>query len=169
MPATSSRRAAPVSYARVFELWAGLLMADIAVLRTQLDGLMGDDGRRFLDFGNEGVQALDLAGVVGMHLERNAADLEWHSFLSDWDVLLTPTWTQPAFVHGADLTSADASMDVLVALRPVLPANLLGLPAAVVPCGIAGGLPSAPNSPLGASAISPRSPRRRRSRTPSGR
>ena len=133
--------AAPISYARVFELWAGLLMADISVLRTQLDGLMGDDGRRFLDFGNEGVQALDLAGVVGMHLERNAADLEWHSFLSDWDVLLTPTWTQPAFVHGADLTSADASMDVLVALRPVLPANLLGLPAAVVPCGIADGLP----------------------------
>ena len=133
--------AVPVSYARVFELWAGLLMADISPLRALLDGVMGDDGRRFLDFGNDGVAALDIAGIVGMHLERNAADLEWHGFLSDWDVVLSPTWTQPAFAHGADLASADAAMEVLVALRPVLPANLLGLPAAVVPCGTADGLP----------------------------
>jgi amidase len=32
-------------------------------------------------------------------------------------------------------------MAVLVAMRAVLPGNLLGLPAAVVPCGVAGGLP----------------------------
>ena len=55
----------------------------------------------------------DLAGVVGAHLERNAVDLEWHAFLSDWDVLLTPTWAQPAFAHGADLVSLEQAMDML--------------------------------------------------------
>ena len=134
--------AVPVSYARVFELWAGLLMADIsAAARAARRG----DGRRRAEVPRlrerrRGRRSTSPA-IVGMHLERNAADLEWHSFLSDWDVLLSPTWTQPAFAHGADLASADAAMDVLVALRPVLPANLLGLPAAVVPCGIADGLP----------------------------
>ena len=80
-------------------------------------------------------------GVTHLHLERNAADLEWHAFLTDWDVLLTPTWTQPPFRHGADLASAEGALAVLQQLRPVLPANLLGLPAAVVPCAVVDGLP----------------------------
>ena len=122
-------------------MWAGLLLADIQVLRTQLDGVMGDDGRHFLELTSENVAVPDLAGVVGLHLERNAVDLEWHTFLSEWDVLLSPTWAQPAFAHGTDVASAAEALDVLVAMRPVLPANLLGLPAAVVPCGMSDELP----------------------------
>jgi amidase len=133
--------AVPVSYARVFELWSALLLADIDVLRTQIDGLMGDDGRRFLEFTSESVPAPDVATLTGLHLERNAVEIEWHAFLTDWDVLLTPTWAQPAFAHGADAESAEQAMAVLVGMRAVLPGNLLGLPAAVVPCGVAGGLP----------------------------
>ena len=133
--------AVPVSYARVFELWSALLLADIEVLRTQIDELMGDDGRRFLGFASDTVPTPDVAALAGLHLERNAVEMEWHAFLTDWDVVLSPTWAQPAFAHGTDLASAEQAMDVLVAMRPVLPANLLGLPAAVVPCGVADGLP----------------------------
>ena len=51
---------------------------------------------------------------------------------------LGPTWTQPPFEHGWDLAPrADDRM-----MRPVTPANLLGLPSAAVPAGQAGGLPA---------------------------
>ena len=60
-----------------------------------------------------GTPAFDTDGVVHLHLERNAADLEWHAFLTDWDVLLTPTWTHRRSAHGADLASADGALAVL--------------------------------------------------------
>jgi len=56
-------------------------------------------------------------------------------------MLLMPTWAQPPFELGADIVSLDAALGVLELIRPVLPANLLGLPAAVVPVGMADGLP----------------------------
>ncbi|HRB03501.1 MAG TPA: amidase family protein [Ilumatobacteraceae bacterium] len=73
--------------------------------------------------------------------ERNAVDREWYDFLTDYDVLLMPTWTQPPFELGADVVSVEAAQGVLEQIRAVLPANLLGLPAAVVPVGMAGGMP----------------------------
>ena len=132
---------APASFERTGEIWSGLLITDLLALRPLLDSVMGEGGRTFLDLAMTGTPVYDTAGVTHLHLERNAADLEWHTFLTDWDVLLTPTWTQPPFPHGADLASADGALAVLQQLRPVLPANLLGLPAAVVPCAVVDGLP----------------------------
>jgi amidase len=51
--------------------------------------------------------------------------------------MIGPVWTRPSFGHGADLDE----MQFLDWIRPVLPANLLGTPAAVTPAGIVDGLP----------------------------
>jgi amidase len=132
--------AVPASYARTIELWAGLLSADLRVMQPLLSDLMGEGGRTFLALALDHFPVVDVDGLVGLHIERSAADLEWHAFLHEWDVLLSPTWAQPAFIHGADL-SVEAAAAVLSTMRPVLPANLLGLAAAVVPCAVVGGLP----------------------------
>ena len=65
---------------------------------------------------------------------------QWSLFFAEHPVLLSPTWAQPAFEHGAD-AAATVADDMLATIRPVLPMNLLGLPAAVVPGGMADGLP----------------------------
>ena len=56
-------------------------------------------------------------------------------------LLLSPVWTQPAFPLDFDIASLDNAIATLELMRPVLPANLLGTPAAVVPAGMAEGLP----------------------------
>ena len=60
-------------------------------------------------------------------------------------MLLSPTWSLPAFAHGADIASAEGALAALETIRSVTPQNLLGLPAAVVPAGApsaaTGGLP----------------------------
>jgi amidase len=50
-------------------------------------------------------------------------------------------WTEPAFPHGRDVASLADAEATLRLIRCVLPANLLGLPAAVVPAAVADGLP----------------------------
>ncbi len=133
--------ASPMTYERSLELWATLLLDDLRAQMPLLNMVLGADGATFLKYATEVVPAGDLASFTLMHAERNAVEKDWHRFLTDVDVLLTPTWTQPPFAHGADVASIDGAQDTLQTMRPVLPANLLGLPAAVVPVGMAGGMP----------------------------
>ena len=76
-----------------------------------------------------------------LFIERHAVMRDVAAFFESWDVLLTPTWTQPPFAHGADIASFEAALGTLELMRPVLPANLLGLPPRVVPAGVVDGLP----------------------------
>ena len=133
--------AVPASFARAVELWGLILNEELRVQRPLLEMVMGEDGKRFLGFADEVYPAIDVATLMLAFGERNAVDREWHDFLTEYDVLLMPTWTQPPFEIGADVVSVAAAQAVLEQIRPVLPPNLLGLPAAVVPVGMAGGMP----------------------------
>jgi amidase len=133
--------AAPPSYSRSLELWAELLLPDVRAVRPLFDELMSDDARAFLDFANTYFPPIETADWSMLFMERHAVARDWAGFFETWDVLLTPTWTQPPFAHGADVASYDAALATLELMRPVLPANLLGLPAAVVPAGVVDGLP----------------------------
>lgn len=133
--------AVPPSFQRAVELWGLILNEELRVQRPLLDMVMGDDGKRFLDFAEDVFPRVDLAAVMMGFAERNAVDREWHEFLTEYDVLLLPTWAQPPFELGWDLLSVETASAVLEQLRPVLPANLLGLPAAIVPVGMADGMP----------------------------
>ena len=133
--------AIPASFARAVELWGLILNEELRVQRPLLEMVMGEDGKRFLGFADEVYPAIDVATLMLAFGERNAVDREWHDFLTEYDVLLIPTWTQPPFELGADVHSVEAAQGVLEQIRPVLPANLLGLPAAIVPVGMADGLP----------------------------
>ncbi len=133
--------AVPASFARAVELWGLILNEELRVQRPLLEMVIGDHGKRFLGFADEVYPAIDVATLMLAFGERNAVDREWHDFLTEYDVLLMPTWTQPPFELGADVVSVEAAQGVLEQIRPVLPPNLLGLPAAVVPVGMAGGMP----------------------------
>ena len=50
-------------------------------------------------------------------------------------LVLSPVSTQLQIEHGADIASKDGTAAIKTAMRPVVPANLLGLPSACVPAG----------------------------------
>jgi amidase len=133
--------ATPPSYERSIELWSALLIADVREMLPLLEMVMGEGGKQFLAYAAEVNPAVDLAAFGAMLTERSAVEKAFHTFFTDFDVLLSPTWAQPAFPHGADIASLDGALATFETMRPVLPANLLGLPAAVVPVGLADGLP----------------------------
>jgi amidase len=133
--------AVPPDYEQAIELWATILAADLRVIKPQLDQVMGAGGRQFLDYGLEYLPAPDLADWAVAHTARDGLARRWSLWYQEYPVLLSPVWSQPAFPLGFDITSLDNAIATLELMRPVLPANLLGTPSAVVPAGMAEGLP----------------------------
>lgn len=130
----------PPDYEVAIDLWGRLLISDLRANLELLQLVMGDDGRQMLGILEERLPPTELPGVLTLHTERYAAMRNWSAFFAEHPILITPTWAQPAFPHGADL-DADNSEAITETIRPVVPANLLGTPAAITPAGIVDGLP----------------------------
>jgi amidase len=129
----------PPDYEAVIDHWADLLRADIGVNRALLDMVMGEDGRSVLDLLMSSGPPPSLALSAHVQLERYRIMRAWSAFFAEHQIIVSPTWGHPPFEHDADVHDTDQQLRDT--LRPITPANFLGLPAAVVPCGIAGGLP----------------------------
>jgi amidase len=133
--------ATPPGYEQAIELWATILAADLRVIKPELDQLMGPGGLRFLGYALEHLPEADLAGWALAHTARHGLAQDWNRWYQDYPILLCPVWSQPAFPLDFDIASLDGAIATLELMRPVLPPNLLGTPAAVVPAGMADGLP----------------------------
>jgi len=122
--------------------WAELMTTTLGVLKGRLDPLLGDGGKKFLDltymeFPPATPESLELMFETRYRVARG-----WREFLTTYPLIVGPTWTQPPFVHGFDIQDAESAMKVIEMVRFVLPANILGLPAACVATGVANGLPT---------------------------
>ncbi len=131
--------AVPPAYEDALMVWGQWLFSDIRAQEALLRQVMGADAMTFLDGIESLYPPLDAAGVVGALVQRRAIHRAWSQFLLEIPLIVTPIWTQPPFPHSWDLTHGPETMELM---RPVMPANLLGLPAAAVPAGEAGGLPA---------------------------
>jgi len=132
--------AVPPDYEHVLLLWAKSLIIDLRLQRPLLDSVVGDDGRAIIANFDLAVPALGVDEVLGFQVDRFRAMRMWSAFFAEHPILLSPTWAHPAFEHGQDIGDSESGA-MLEILRPVLPANVLGLPAAVVPGAVVDGLP----------------------------
>ncbi len=133
--------ATPPDYEMSMLLWALTLISDIRPIRDQLDMIMGADGRTMLDLLLGEFPPTSPLQDYLTHDHRDGVARAWSLWFQEYPVLLSPTWTQPAFVQGFDVSSREGAEATLELMRPVTPGNLLGLPCAVVPGGMADGLP----------------------------
>jgi amidase len=133
--------AVPPRFEEVLDTWTNFIIADIRMLRGQIAPMMQEEAVRFLDYFLDSRPELDLAAYTGVLMARQSLMREWAEWFADVDVLLTPTWTQLPFEHGWDAESDANAQATLEMMRPVMPANVLGLPSACVPAGLVDGLP----------------------------
>ena len=91
-------------------------------------------GLELMRFARETIDTARLASVLAARDRLRAAFLEW---LPARAVLLAPAFGSNAYPH------RQPPMDILEAVRPVSPANLLGLPALVLPLTVSdNGMPA---------------------------
>jgi amidase len=134
----------PPAVADTSNLWLYLVGAELRTLMVPgIQPLLGTDAGKFLDLILNALPAADLAGYMGALAVRNTHARNWSQFFSQYDLVLGPVSTMQPFELGFDLTSGDNTLKIAASLSLVVTCNLLGLPAAVVPVGVAGGLPQA--------------------------
>jgi len=123
--------------------WTELMMTSLAVARPLIEPVMGEEGRRFLELlSSYEFPPATPESTAQMFATRYKVARAWREFFTDYPLLVGPTWTQPPFELDYDVKDAESAMKVIEGYRFVLPANLLGLPAACVATGIANSLPT---------------------------
>ncbi len=122
--------------------WTDLMVTNLSVEAPFLATLLGEGGQRFLDLTTVEFPPSTAESQYLAHQSRYAIAQAWSEFMAEYPIVVGPTWTQPPFAHGFDIVDADSAMKVVETFRFVLPANVLGLPAACVPTGVANGLPT---------------------------
>lgn len=131
----------PPEYERVIELWTEILIGDVRAQKDLLASVMGADGVAVIEGFDARVAPTEFPGALLLHADRYRIMRLWSEFFQLYPILLSPTWAQPAFAHGADLGVGDDPLDLVDTIRPITHANVLGIPSAVVPGGLANGLP----------------------------
>ena len=121
--------------------WSELMMTSLSVAEPQLTKFMGDEGKRFLEL-TKVEFPMTAQSLTVMHESRYKVEKAWRAFMTTYPLIVGPVWTQPPFEHGFDIQDLESAQKVVELFRFVLPANLMGLPAACVPTGEANGLPT---------------------------
>jgi len=123
------------------DTWMHWLCADIEQFLPQFRMVMSPVGARFLEVLVDRAGPVDTTGYTQLMVRRHQIAREWNEFFVDHPLIVGPVWTGAPFPAGWDVEDDDRALATLELIRFVTPMNLLGLPAAAVPTGMADGLP----------------------------
>jgi len=123
----------PPDYEEAFATWLQLILGDFAVIRDQLGELMGEDGFTIMQRLFDATPPLDGPGWSNIFMARHRIARGWSAFFAEYPLVLSPTWARLPFEHGFDAATPEGTAAFIELMRPVTPANLLGLPSACVP------------------------------------
>lgn len=133
--------------AEAHRLWLLLLFEELRVGSAALTDLGGAELRQALEY-NFAVEDATwgpnatLETVLRGHTRRNELLSLMESRFTEVPLLLTPSSASLAPEHGADRASLDRASQLISAQWPMTFVPCLGLPAATVPTGVIGALPS---------------------------
>lgn len=101
---------------------------------------MPEKARRFLAQFNQVTGVMDPLAAVMTFMTRSSIARAWGEFQEQRPLIVAPIYTDLPFAAGSDLDDGAVARTVR-GMRAATAVNALGLPAAAVPVGIAGGFP----------------------------
>ena len=134
--------AQPPQVEEAADRWLQLLGADtremmLPSMREMGSSLIGELGGVFAS----GSHAEDIATYMRLSADRTRIWRNWAQFMQDYPLILAPVSQQLPFAQRSDEQGAEAYRDLIQQQSMLVTVNLLGLPAAAVPTGLAGTTP----------------------------
>ena len=126
---------------RIAEVWLQILAFDFGAALPVFETVMGPNEMRVL---RALVAEADIESLPPqlMFAERHRLQRLWAQMFSDTPVVIGPGWTNPPFLHQADIEPGSETTLLPDLLGFVVPANALGLPALAMTTTIVDGLPA---------------------------
>jgi amidase len=133
--------AVPPELARVNEIWAHVLNADLQQALPLLTPVMSE---RALVMLRALLRKFDPSSktITEIYTERDRLAVAWSAFFQDYPVVIGPTWADLPFLHDADLDPETGIETTMKRLQFITPGNLLGIPSVALPTGVADALPT---------------------------
>jgi amidase len=132
--------AEPPQIAEATEAWVDVMFADAGVTWPLMEPIAGTGLREFIDacFAKGVAKPVDQAAQLAAWEAAYTIGAAWSQFLRKHPIVLSPVCCERPWVVGDDIDRVD---QIAMAMRMVVPANVLGLPACAVPVGSDEGLP----------------------------
>lgn len=126
------------------KVWRDLQMTELSrTLLPVMRQISSKGAVRFIDLALETFPPVDFDAFLTAYTERARLAREWAAFSEEWPIVLSPVATMASMSTAADTSDAETVRDIFEAMRYVVLANGLGLPAAVVPTRVVDGVPHA--------------------------
>jgi len=122
----------PPAFDKALELYGRLIMTEFSQSWPLLSQLVGDDVRRYLEFGLANTQLLTLREYIAAVAERMNVQREWHTMLAQYDAILGPVFCERIPVIDADIVSKESNETCGRAMRLCSASSLVGVPAVSV-------------------------------------
>lgn len=134
----------PPSIMQAWETWGRLTGVEIGILTIPMVApFASSDSMKFLRNWADLFPDKDLPTYMEGLAMRNHLARQWARFMEKYPLILGPVLAAASPRVGFDVGAAEDVRQFILDSRLVVIANLLGLPAAVIPVGIADGLPQA--------------------------
>jgi amidase len=132
--------AEPPQIAEATAAWVEAMYADVGTIWPNMAPIAGTGVLEFIDAClSQGVfKPVDQAAQLGAWVAVYQLGAAWGQFLEDNPVVLSPVCCERPWLVGEDITRVG---EIAVAMRMVVPVNILGLPSCAVPVGADEGLP----------------------------
>jgi amidase len=132
--------AEPPQIAEAAAAWVDAIWAEVGLLWPNLKPVAGPEQLQFVEAClTQGVfKPVDQAAQLAVWVAVHKIGAAWTQFLRDHPVLLAPVCCERPWIVGEDISRIG---EIAAAMRMVVPANILGLPACAVPVGCDDGLP----------------------------
>jgi amidase len=132
--------AEPPQIGEATHAWVEAIFADVGTIWPGMEPVAGDGVRAFIDacFAKGVATTVDQAAQLHAWVAVYGLGAAWGQFLQEHPIVLSPVCCERPWVVGDDIARVD---EIALAMRMVVPVNILGLPACAVPVGADEGLP----------------------------
>jgi amidase len=127
--------------ARVNEIWAHVINADLQQMLPQLTPIMTEGPVGML---RNMMRMFDptTKTITEVFTERDRLAVAWSEFFQQYPVVIGPIWADLPFAHDEDLHPQKGFETTLRCLQFITPGNALGIPSVALPIGVTDGLPT---------------------------